>query len=51
MYPLVRVIGPGFYFKLPWQRVHRVSIATGTVSIAYDPEDPSANSGGPRLMW
>jgi regulator of protease activity HflC (stomatin/prohibitin superfamily) len=46
VYPLVRVIGPGFYFKLPWQRVHRVSIATGTVSIAYDPEDPRANNGG-----
>jgi hypothetical protein len=31
VYPLVRVIGPGFYWKLPWQKVHRVSIATGTV--------------------
>jgi regulator of protease activity HflC (stomatin/prohibitin superfamily) len=46
VYPLVRVIGPGFYFKLPWQRVHRVSIATGTVSIAYDPENLQANNGG-----
>jgi regulator of protease activity HflC (stomatin/prohibitin superfamily) len=45
-YPQVRVIGPGFYWKLPWQRVHKVSIATVTVSIAYDPEDASANSGG-----
>jgi regulator of protease activity HflC (stomatin/prohibitin superfamily) len=45
-YPQVRVIGPGFYWKLPWQRVHKVSIATVTVSIAYDPEDPSANQGG-----
>lgn len=45
-YPQVRVVGPGFYWKLPWQRVHRVSIATVTVSIAYDPEDGSANSGG-----
>ena len=42
----VRVIGPGFYWKLPWQRVHRVSVATGTVSIAFDPEVPEANSGG-----
>jgi regulator of protease activity HflC (stomatin/prohibitin superfamily) len=48
-YPLVRVIGPGFYWKLPWQRVHRVSIATGTVSIAFDPESPEANSGGQVL--
>jgi regulator of protease activity HflC (stomatin/prohibitin superfamily) len=49
VYPLVRVIGPGFYWKLPWQRVHRVSIATGTVSIAFDPESPQANNGGQVL--
>jgi len=45
-YPQVRVIGPGFYWKLPWQNARRVSVATNTVSIAYDPEDPQANSGG-----
>jgi regulator of protease activity HflC (stomatin/prohibitin superfamily) len=45
-YPQVQVIGPGFYWKLPWQRVHKVSIATVTVSIGYDPEDASANQGG-----
>jgi regulator of protease activity HflC (stomatin/prohibitin superfamily) len=49
VYPQVRVVGPGFYWKLPWQRVHKVSIATVTVSIAYDPEDASANHGG-RLL-
>jgi regulator of protease activity HflC (stomatin/prohibitin superfamily) len=48
-YPQVHVVGPGFYWKLPWQRVHKVSIATITVSIAYDPEDASANHGG-RLL-
>lgn len=48
-YPQVRVIGPGFYWKLPWQTAHKVSVATNTVSIAYDPEDPSANSGGQIL--
>jgi regulator of protease activity HflC (stomatin/prohibitin superfamily) len=48
-YPQVRVVGPGFYWKLPWQRVHKVSIATVTVSIAYDPEDGTANHGG-RLL-
>lgn len=48
-YPQVHVVGPGFYWKLPWQRVHKVSIATVTVSIAYDPEDSSANHGG-RLL-
>ena len=45
-YPQVAVIGPGFHWKLPWQRAHKASIATVTVSIAYDPEDPSANHGG-----
>lgn len=48
-YPQVRVIGPGFYWKLPWQSLHKASIATATVSIAYDPEDPRANSGGTSL--
>jgi regulator of protease activity HflC (stomatin/prohibitin superfamily) len=46
-YPEVRVIMPGGpYFKLPWQKIHKVSIATQTVSMAYDPETPSANQGG-----
>jgi regulator of protease activity HflC (stomatin/prohibitin superfamily) len=48
-YPQVRVVGPGFYWKLPWQTLHRTSIATSTVSIAFDVEDPSANSGGQVL--
>jgi regulator of protease activity HflC (stomatin/prohibitin superfamily) len=45
-YPQVRVVGPGFYWKLPWQRAHKVSIATRTVSIALDPEVPDANRNG-----
>lgn len=48
-YPQVRVIGPGFYWKLPWQSVHRASVATATVSIAFDPEAPEANMGGSVL--
>jgi regulator of protease activity HflC (stomatin/prohibitin superfamily) len=48
-YPQVRVVGPGFYWKLPWQTLHRTSIATSTVSIAFDIEDPAANSGGQVL--
>ena len=48
-YPQVRVIGPGFYWKLPWQTAHKVSVATNTVSIAYDPEDPGANNSGQIL--
>lgn len=49
-YPQVRVIGPGGpYFCWPWQRVHKVSIATRTVNMAWDPEAPSANSSGTML--
>lgn len=45
-YPQVRVISPGFYWKFPWQQVHRALVSTATASIAWDPEDPSANNGG-----
>jgi regulator of protease activity HflC (stomatin/prohibitin superfamily) len=49
-FPVMRVIGPGGpYFKFPWQQVHKVSVATVTLSIAYDPESPGANSGGQVL--
>jgi regulator of protease activity HflC (stomatin/prohibitin superfamily) len=46
-YPQVRVIPPGGpYFKWPWERVYKVSIATQTVNMAFDPETPAANQGG-----
>ena len=48
-YPQVRVVQPGFYWKWPWQQVHRVSIATGTLNMAYDPEAPEANQNGTIL--
>ena len=49
-YPALRVIPPGGpYFKMPWEKVYKVSVATETVSMAYDPETPSANSGGTIL--
>lgn len=49
-YPLLRVIPPGGpYFRWPWERVHKVSIATSTLNMAFDPENPSANSGGKLL--
>ena len=35
-YPQVRVVQPGFYWKWPWQQVHRVSIATATMNMAYE---------------
>jgi regulator of protease activity HflC (stomatin/prohibitin superfamily) len=49
VYPQVRVIGPGVHRKLPWQRVHKVSIATVIVSTAYDPDEPTANHNGTVL--
>ncbi|MEE2777528.1 MAG: SPFH domain-containing protein, partial [Acidobacteriota bacterium] len=37
-YPQVRVIPPGGpYMKMPWQRVHKVSVATQAVDIVWDP--------------
>lgn len=49
-YPQVRVIMPGGpYFKWPWERVYKVSVATETVNMAWDPEDPSANGRGTIL--
>jgi len=49
VYPQVRIVGPGFYWKFPWQSVHRASMATETVSIAFDPEVPTANDAGTML--
>ncbi|HET9621691.1 MAG TPA: SPFH domain-containing protein [Kofleriaceae bacterium] len=49
-YPQVEVIGPGGpYFRWPWQQVHKVSIATRTVNMAWDPESPGANQSGTVL--
>lgn len=49
-YPQVRVIPPGGpYFKWPWEKVYKVDIATSTVNMAWDPNDPTANSSGSIL--
>ncbi len=49
-YPQVRVILPGGpYFKWPWEKIHKVSIATETVNMALDPEDSTANYNGTML--
>jgi regulator of protease activity HflC (stomatin/prohibitin superfamily) len=49
-FPQVRVIPPGGpYFRMPWERVYKVSVATQTLSMAYDPETPQANQGGTVL--
>jgi len=49
-YPVVRVIQPGGpYYKWPWEKIYKVSIATQTMNMATDPEDPRANYGGTLL--
>jgi regulator of protease activity HflC (stomatin/prohibitin superfamily) len=50
VYPQVRVIPPGGpYFKWPWEKVYKVSIATQTMNMAHDPENPEANYNGTIL--
>jgi regulator of protease activity HflC (stomatin/prohibitin superfamily) len=49
-FPQVRVIMPGGpYFKWPWERIHKVSVATETINMAYDPSAPQANYGNTVL--
>lgn len=49
-YPQVVVIPPGGpYFKWPWEQIHKVSVATNTTNLAYDPDMPEANEQGQRL--
>lgn len=50
IYPQVRVIPPGGpYFKWPWEKVYKVSVATQTMNMAHDPEYPDANYQGTVL--
>jgi regulator of protease activity HflC (stomatin/prohibitin superfamily) len=49
-YPQLQVIGPGGpYFKMPWQRVYKITVATQTLNIAFDPESASANNNNQVL--
>ncbi|PID87005.1 MAG: band 7 protein [Chloroflexi bacterium] len=50
IYPLLKVIPPGGpYFRWPWQKVYKVSIATQTMNMALDLETPTANHNGTEL--
>ncbi len=50
IYPLVKVIPPGGpYFKWPWERIYKVSVATETINMALDLETPTANYNGTML--
>ena len=49
-YPQVRVIPPGGpYFKWPWEKVYKVTVATQTINMAFDPDAPDANYSGTIL--
>lgn len=49
-WPALRVLPPGGpYFRWPWEKVRKVSVATETVNMAWDPENPEANHGGKML--
>lgn len=49
-YPQLRIIGPGGpYLKMPWEKVHKVSVATTTMNMALDLENKAANQGGTEL--
>jgi regulator of protease activity HflC (stomatin/prohibitin superfamily) len=49
-YPQVRVIQPGGpYFKWPWEKIYKVSVATQTINMAFDPLDSKANKEGSVL--
>jgi len=49
-WPQIVVYPPGGpYFKWPWERVHKVSVATQTHALALDPEDRTANHHGTML--
>jgi regulator of protease activity HflC (stomatin/prohibitin superfamily) len=49
-YPQLHVIPAGGpYFRFPWERVRKVSIATETMNMALDIEYPTANQNGQLL--
>ena len=49
-YPTLKVIQPGGpYVVFPWEKVYKVSIATRTENMAFDPESPEANRGNTLL--
>ena len=49
-YPVLQVIAPGGpYFKWPWERIFKVSVATQTINMATDLEHSMANANGTEL--
>jgi regulator of protease activity HflC (stomatin/prohibitin superfamily) len=49
-FPQLKVIPPGGpYFKMPWEKIQKVSIATQLIDIAFDPENPMVNDNNTAL--
>lgn len=49
-FPRLEVIQPGGpYFKWPWEKIHKVSVATNTSNMAFDPEMSRANKNNTVL--
>jgi len=49
-FPQLKVVMPGGpYLKFPWEKIHKVSIATELVDIAHDVENPRANANNTLL--
>ena len=49
-FPQLRIIKPGGpYFKYPWEKIHKVSVATELIDIAFDPENSYANDNNTAL--
>ena len=49
-YPELQIRQPGGpYFKWPWEKIHKVSVATNTSNMAFDPESPEANQNNTVL--
>ena len=49
-YPQLVVVPPGGpYFKWPWEKIVKVSVATEITNMAFDPETPHANKNGTVL--
>jgi regulator of protease activity HflC (stomatin/prohibitin superfamily) len=42
-YPQLRTRGPGLYFKWPWNRVHKVRVATEALDLCWDPSKEQEN--------
>lgn len=50
VFPQLKVISPGGpYFKLPWEKVYKVSVATQLIDIAFDPDNPIVNYNNTAL--